>query len=72
MTFDEIKASRKEYLTPRDVAEVLHCAQYSINVQVADDIKHGKNSLGFPVIKIGTRVKIPRLAFIAFMEGKNG
>ena len=71
MTMDEIRASRKEFLTPKDIAPVLGCAQYSINVQVAEDIEKGANSLGFAIIKIGTRVKIPRLAFIAYMEGRN-
>lgn len=70
MTFAEIRESTAEMLTPSDIAEVLGCDKYSINLQVSEDIKNGVNSLGFPVIKIGNRVKIPRRAFINFMEGK--
>lgn len=66
MTLDEIKASDKTMLTPSDVCNVLGCAPYSINQQVKADPK----SLGFPVMRSGNRVKIPRLAFIAFMEGR--
>lgn len=66
MTFEEIKASQKTMLTPSDVSHVLGCAPYSINQQV----RNNPGSLGFPVMCSGNRVKIPRLAFIAFMEGK--
>lgn len=69
MTLDEIRASDKEMLTPADIAAVLGCEPYAINVQAAQDIKDGVNSLGFAFCKIGNRVKIPRRAFINFMEG---
>lgn len=67
MTLDEIKKSNKDFLIPSDIADVLGCDKYSINVQVSEDIKNGVNSLGFPVIKIGTRIKIPRRSFLRFM-----
>ena len=67
MTLEEIKRSNKDFLIPSDVAEILGCDKYSINVQVSEDIKNGVNSLGFPVIKIGTRIKIPRRSFLKFM-----
>lgn len=70
MTLEAIKASTKEILTPSDIAEILGCDPYTINLQVAEDIKNGVNSFGFPIIKIGTRVKIPRRAFINYMEGR--
>ena len=60
----EIKDSPKEILVPTDVARVLCCDAYSINLQAQKD----PSKLGFPVIVIGTRVKIPKAAFIRFME----
>lgn len=66
MTLEEIKASDKTMLTPVDVSKVLGCAPYSINQQVKADA----SKLGFPVMMCGRRVKIPRLAFIAFIEGR--
>ncbi len=66
MTFEEIKKSNKDFLIPADVAEILGCSAYSINQQAAKNIK----DLGFNASKIGSRVKIPRIAFINFMEGK--
>lgn len=67
MTMEEIKNSTKDCLIPSDIAEVLGCDKYSINVQVKEDKKNGVNSFPFPTILIGTRVKIPRLAFIKAM-----
>lgn len=66
MTLDEIKALDKEFLTPLEVSAVLGCGPYSINQQVWRD----QSKLGFPTILIGRRVKIPRRAFIKFMEGQ--
>lgn len=55
MTMEEIKACKKDYLVPTDIAGILGCCAY--------------NSFPFPTIMIGTRVKIPRIAFIRAMEG---
>lgn len=52
-------------LTPAQVAPVLGCAPYAINIQAREDA----SKLGFPVIMIGTRVKIPRLSFLQFIGG---
>ena len=70
MTLQEIRESEKDFLTPQDVAEVLGCAPYTINLQVKQDIAEGVNSFGFPISKIGTRVRIPRRAFLRFVLGK--
>ena len=64
-TLQEIKDSPKEILVPTDVARVLCCDAYSINLQA----QKGPSKLGFPVIVIGTRVKIPKAACIRVMEG---
>jgi hypothetical protein len=65
MTISEIRASDKLMLTPSDVAPVLGCHPYAINVQVKDDA----SKLGFPVSLIGTRVKIPREGFLRWFDG---
>ena len=67
MTYDEIKSSSKPMLTPADICPVLGCASYTINVQARQDASR----LGFPVNVMGSRVRIPRLAFIRWMEGTN-
>lgn len=66
MSIEEMKGLAQDYLTPRDVAGCLGCTAYAINQQAKGDA--GK--LGFPVVIIGKRVKIPRIAFIKFMEGE--
>lgn len=62
MTLDEIRASDKAVLTPAEIAPVLGVNPQSI--RVADPV-----DLGFPVIKLGTRTLIPRVPFLAVMEG---
>lgn len=69
MTMQEIRNSTKECLIPSDIAEVLGCDKYSINLQVKQDKEQGVNSFPFPTILIGSRVKIPRKAFIRAMDG---
>lgn len=65
MTLDEIRNSTKEVLTPAEVAPVLGCDPQDIRVAA----KQHPERLGFNVMVIGTRVKVPRLAFIRWMEG---
>ena len=64
MTFEEIERSEKEFLVPTDIAPILGCSAYNINVQVREDKRKGTNSFPFPVVLLGTRVKIPRRAFV--------
>lgn len=63
MTLEEMERCDREYLIPREVAEVLGCAPYSINIMA----KQCPDQLGFGVVMIGRRVKIPRRPFIKFM-----
>ena len=70
MTLQEIKASDKACLIPSDIAEVLGCDKYRINLQVKQDKANGVNSFPFPTILIGSRVRIPRKAFLKAMEGE--
>ena len=68
MTIDDIAAMTKPTLTPSDVAPLLGCNPYAINVQAKADIR----KLGFPAALVGTRVKIPREAFVRWWKGKEG
>lgn len=63
MTIDEIRASDKEVLTPGDVAEVLRSGPQTIRILA----RQRPDLLGFPVILMGSRVKIPRRAFLSYM-----
>lgn len=65
MTLNELQTSDKVMLVPADVCEILGCDPYSINVQAKEDPR----KLGFPVCVMGTRVKIPRIAFIKWLNG---
>ena len=65
MTIDEIRNSDKAMLTPADVAEVLGTDPQGIRMWA----RQTPEKLGFPVSVIGTRVRIPRIAFLKFMEG---
>lgn len=70
MRIEELRESTKEVLTPSEVADVLGCDRYSLNLQAKEDIKRGVNSLGFEYSMIGNRMKIPRRAFLRWLEGK--
>lgn len=63
MTMDEIRASDKAFLTPCDIAPVLGCDPHAIRI-VARDCPE---ELGFPVVRVRTRTKIPRIPFLRFM-----
>lgn len=67
MTLSEIKTYGKDYITPAQAAGPLGCDPHYIRVAARDD----PASLGFPVTRVGRRVKIPRIAFIRHMEGAN-
>ena len=69
MTLDEIKASDKTMLTPADVAEALGVDAQGIRVQAHEN----PAALGFPIMitgRNGRSVRIPKLAFIRWVEGK--
>lgn len=66
MTLEDIKAIDREFLTPAQVAAVLGCDPQGIRVWA----RQRPEALGFPVVALAHRTKIPRRAFIAFMEGR--
>ena len=67
MTLNEMREYDKDYLTPAQVAPALGSDPQSIRVWARLKPKE----LGFPVIRLGNRVKIPRMAFIRYMEGRS-
>ena len=69
MTLDSIERDAREFLIPKDIAPILGCSPYSITLQVRQDKERGVNSFPFPTVLIGTRVKIPRRAFLRVMKG---
>lgn len=62
-TLEELKASEKDFFTPREVAGVLGVNPYTINIMVRDC----PEQLGFPAFKIKSRVKIPKVPFLRKM-----
>ena len=67
MTMQEIMHLDREFLIPSEIAPLLGVKPYQINIQVREDKAKGINSFCFPTILIGSRVKIPRRAFIEGM-----
>ena len=63
MNVNEIKNSSKILLTPADIAPILNCDPQGIRVQAQRD----PSKLGYPVIAIGSRVRIPRIPFPKFL-----
>lgn len=66
MTLNELEKLDKEVLVPKDIAPILGCTPYSINVATKD----GHNPFPFPIIRMGTRVRIPKMPFIKAMRGE--
>lgn len=65
MTLDDVRNMNKETLTPAIVAEVLGCNPQTIRLTA----RMAPERLGFPTIVMGSRVLIPKQAFLQFMEG---
>lgn len=64
MTLSEIKSSDKPMLTPADIAEVLGSNPQDIRITA----QQHPAWLGFPVIRVGNHIKIPRKGFLEFMR----
>lgn len=56
----------KDMLVPTDICRYLGCSSYTINVATRD----GNNPFPFPVIRIGKRVRIPKIPFVKAMRGE--
>lgn len=64
-SLEKLKTLDRAVITPDEASKVLQCNPQYIRMQAHADA----SKLPFPVICIGSRVKIPRLPFIAFIEG---
>ena len=64
-TLNDVKNMDRDFITPAVAAQVLGCDPNYIRVAARDC----PETLGFPISRIGTLTKIPRIAFIRFMEG---
>lgn len=65
-TIEEIKATEKAFLTCAEIAPVIGSDPHALRVEA----KKEHSRLGFPVLIIGTRVKIPTAGFINWYEGR--
>lgn len=65
MTLEEIKRIDRDFILPSEAAGPLRCDPHYIRVAA----KKNPYLLGFPVVLIGNRVKIPKRPFIKYMEG---
>ena len=63
MTITEMLESAEPFLSPADIAEVLQCDPQSIRAQAQTD----PSKLGYPVIVINRRIRIPRIPFLRYM-----
>lgn len=64
-TLAEVESSNKIMLSAADIAPIIGSDQQLIRMQA----RERPELLGFPVVCIGSRVKIPREAFLSFMRG---
>lgn len=65
MTLEEIKTCESEFLFVDDIKELCELNPNVFRKQAHED----PSKLGFPVMVCGTKVRIPRRAFIKFIEG---
>lgn len=64
-TLSEVERSKKSMLTAVDIAPILRSDPQLIRMQA----RERPELLGFPVICVGSRVKIPREGFLRFVRG---
>lgn len=61
----ELAALDTVYITPSQAAKALGCNSYTISVMARTE--EGRSALGFPVVRLGNRTKIPRIPFLCHM-----
>jgi hypothetical protein len=67
MNISDLENLDRDFLTAAQIAPILGTDPNLIRYQA----HNAPQKLGFPVIVIGTRVKIPREGFINFCKGSN-
>lgn len=63
ISLDDLAAIDQDYLTCTQAAGVLRVGQYNLHEAAIDR----PESLGFPVVVIGRRVRIPKIPFLRHM-----
>jgi len=66
MRLQDIQAIQRDYLKVVEVCSVLHTRPETFRGQA----HQCPWKIGFPVIVIGTRVKIPKIPFLKYMRGE--
>ena len=66
---ETIKRSDSPFITPAQAARVIGCDPHQIRVAAKEQVETGRQYLGFAFVRVGNRTKIPRLPFIAYVEG---
>ena len=66
MTLAEIRQSDKDILTPDDIAEVMGSNPQTIRLSA----KQHPELIGYPFAFHGSAMKIPRIGFINWFEGR--
>lgn len=66
MTLEQIESLPDEILTCQQIAPLLKANPATIHAQATEM----PEQLGFPVMVMGNRVKIPKRAFLRFMKGE--
>lgn len=70
MTLADIAKMDSIFITPTQCADVIGSNPQSIRLMAST--VEGRQGLGFPVVRIGTDTKIPRIPFLRYVgwEGK--
>jgi hypothetical protein len=63
MTLRDLEALNTNFLTAAQIAPILGANPHYIRIQA----QQAPQKLGFPVVVLGTRVKIPKIPFLKFM-----
>lgn len=65
-TLKDIENSGRDYITINQAADVLGSCYLTMKKTIDSD----PAKLGFPIIRIGNRVKIPKQPFLKIMRGE--
>lgn len=65
LTLEDVRQMDCDMLTVSQVAQVVGADPQTIRMQAREDA----TALGYPITRIQSRLYIPRLGFINFMEG---
>lgn len=68
MTLEELRNCPRDVLTADDVAPIMECNPQALRITA----RQHPERLGFPVVCVGNRVKIPREPFLRHWTGGRG